>query len=181
MADEATPATGEEPQSPPDTEAEPQGTPPDPTGEQQVPADEPQNPDAFKKALDTERNARREAEKRAKELQTRVTEFEDVHKSDLEKTQEELGRVKPEAERLSQENVRLQVALEKGLPAELIGRLQGASKEELAADADQLLALTRPADPAAGSFDQGVRTPATRPEPEPGPGRIRAAIDASSK
>lgn len=48
------------------------------------------------------------------------------------------------AERLN--NTKMQVALQKGLPAELIGRLQGDSEEALAKDADILLQfVTKPA------------------------------------
>lgn len=68
---------------------------------------------------------------------------------------------------LEAENLRLQVALEKGLVgerADLAARLQGSTREELAEDADKLLALLGPAgtdprapkpNPAQGSSGSG--------------------------
>lgn len=55
----------------------------------------------------------------------------------LEAAQDAAGQVPA----LSAENVRLKVAIEKGLPATLAARLQGATKEELEADADTLLGM----------------------------------------
>lgn len=52
-------------------------------------------------------------------------------------------------------NARLRVATTKGLPAELIDRLQGGTEEELAADADKLLSLFKPAE-SAGRQAPGV-------------------------
>jgi len=56
---------------------------------------------------------------------------------------------------LEQENARLKVALEKGLPADLVPRLVGTNAEELAADADALLALIGPGQKAI--HDNGTR------------------------
>lgn len=50
------------------------------------------------------------------------------------------------ATELEAENLRYRIALEKGLPADLIDRLKGDSEDELKADADKLLALVAPAD-----------------------------------
>lgn len=46
------------------------------------------------------------------------------------------------AERLR--NTRQQVAMQKGIPADLVDRLQGATTEELQADADRLLQFIKP-------------------------------------
>ena len=48
-----------------------------------------------------------------------------------------------EAERLR--NTRQQVAMQKGIPVDLMDRLQGSTPEELQADADRLLAYIKPA------------------------------------
>lgn len=61
----------------------------------------------------------------------------EASKTELEKAQEAAAKLTP----LQQENARLKVAIEKGLPANLIGRLQGDTPEALAADADALLSL----------------------------------------
>lgn len=47
-------------------------------------------------------------------------------------------------EALEAENLRLSVGYELGLPRELVGRLQGATREELIADAEALVKLIRP-------------------------------------
>lgn len=54
----------------------------------------------------------------------------------------------------------LKIAVDKGLPLDMVGRLKGDTEEELAADADQLLALIRPQGFARG-FDGGARGAAT--------------------
>ena len=58
-----------------------------------------------------------------------------------------------ENEKTAAENLRLRVAIEKKLPAELIDRLRGGTQEEMAADADKLLELVAP----TPSLDGGVR------------------------
>jgi hypothetical protein len=60
------------------------------------------------------------------------------------------------ATELETENVRLKVAIAKGVPPALVDRLKGSSEDELAADADQLLGLLAPAAP-------GSRLPAPDP------------------
>lgn len=55
---------------------------------------------------------------------------------------------------LEAQNLRLSVALEKGVPVSLVPRLQGSTKEELEADADTLLGLV-----AAPTAQAGVQKP----------------------
>ncbi len=57
-------------------------------------------------------------------------------------------------------NLRQKVALDKRLPPELAARLVGTNEQELAADADALLALMGNGAP---SYDGGTRTPASGP------------------
>lgn len=74
---------------------------------------------------------------------------------------EEAGK---RAEDLTQENLRLSVALDLGLPLTLAKRLNGSTKEELLADADELLKLvekkspptTRPQERLRGGSDPTV-------------------------
>lgn len=54
---------------------------------------------------------------------------------------EELTATAGQVPTLQSQNLRLQVALDKGMPATLAGRLQGSTREELEADADTLLGL----------------------------------------
>lgn len=61
---------------------------------------------------------------------------------------------KTAAEKTAAENLRLRVAMSKKLPAELVDRLKGATKEELEADADSLLKLVQA---PSGGWDGGPR------------------------
>jgi hypothetical protein len=70
------------------------------------------------------------------------------YKSLFEKTESEL-----KTERAN--NLRLKVASSKGIPADLFDRLRGETEEELAKDADTLLALLKPA-PKADDKGKGL-------------------------
>lgn len=77
----------------------------------------------------------------------------------LEAAQEAAGQVPT----LSAENLRLKVAITKGLPETLAARLQGSTKEELEADADTLLGMVTPGqqggfrpNPAQGTSGAGT-------------------------
>lgn len=63
---------------------------------------------------------------------------------------------------LERENARLKVALDKGLPKDLVPRLVGSNEEELAADADSLLALLGPQ--RKGEHDNGPRQTVNPPD-----------------
>jgi hypothetical protein len=76
--------------------------------------------DAGKRALDAERHARREAERQLRETQERLRGLESAE-------------------------VRRDVASAKGLTAEQMKHLTGATREELEAHADELLAAFAPA------------------------------------
>jgi hypothetical protein len=81
------------------------------------------------------------AAKRVRELEERdMSEAQKAQKV-ADETAAELARYKAEAEQLRASDLRKQVALDKGVPAALVNRLQGATADELAADADALLAL----------------------------------------
>lgn len=117
------------------------------------------NPDAVSKALKAEREAAKAARKEAEALQAKVKEFEDRDKSELDKLAERAAEAEGEAYSANQQALKLRVAYSKGLPMELVDRLQGNSEEEVAEDADRLLKLVRP-EPGAGAFDEGAREPA---------------------
>lgn len=53
------------------------------------------------------------------------------------------------------ELLRLRVAAEKGVPADLVDRLVGATKEELEADADKLLTFVKPGSPGIPPHNKG--------------------------
>jgi hypothetical protein len=141
----------------------------DEQGDKPEPEDkpDPDKPDVFtrpedeagKKALEAERAARREAERKLKE-------FEDAGKSELEKATTAASEAAKRAEEAELKALRLEVAGDKGLTPSQARRLVGTTKEELEADADQLLedfaANSKPAPkvpprpkPPAGSKDKG--------------------------
>lgn len=100
---------------------------------------------------------------RVKDAEPKLAEYDrlvEASKTELEKAQEVAGKVAP----LEAENLRLRVALEKGLTGDkagLITRLQGETREELAADADQLLSMfATPAGPEAAATQTPKPNPA---------------------
>jgi len=145
------------------------------TPEEQAIVKAADNPEAVENLIRREREARKEAERRTTESAAKTKEYEDAEKSDQEKLAEENGTLKTKATEAEAEALRLRVALVKQLPAELIDRLQGSTKEELEADADKLLKLVNQGQgKKTTSLDGGARTPAT-PEVQPGLGRLAHA------
>ncbi len=101
--------------------------------------------------------------KARKQLQAQVQEFEDAKKSESERLAEQLQQLKTEAAQAKAEALRLRVASQSGLPADLHEFLVGDDEESVRAQAQKLLAATsaatdtrRPApDPTQGA-KQGV-------------------------
>ena len=106
--------------------------------------------DGGKKALNAERELRREALERAKAAEAQLAEFKtrsEESKTDLERLQdqvEQLTRAKQESDRRA---VLAEVAEAKGLTSAQARRLTGSTREELEADADDLLNAFQPAEP----------------------------------
>jgi hypothetical protein len=116
--------------------------------------------DAGKKALDAERREKRAAEKRAADLEARLKEFEDRDKSEAQKLTERAEAAERRALEIESHAVRLEVAAEKGLTPAQAKRLVGSTRDELLADADELLATFAPAEPSeqvVPSLDLGTR------------------------
>lgn len=126
------------------------------------------------KALQAERDARKAVERELaalKPLADKARELEEAGKSELEKLTERLTAAEKAAEKASTDRARLAVALEKGLPAALVTRLQGSTEDELRADADALLSL----------IPQAPQVPTT-PKPDPSQGaRGAAATDIDAR
>ena len=120
--------------------------------------------DAGKKALASERSARRAAEKAAADALAKVKQFEDRDKSDLEKLTEQIAQADARAKQAEAEALRLRVASETGLPADLQEFLVGDDEEVLRQRAAKLMAATnaaneprRPApDPSQGAKPAGA-------------------------
>jgi hypothetical protein len=99
----------------------------------------PELGDAGKKALDAERQARRDAEKQAKEFAARLKEIEDRDKSEVDKLREQVDALTRERDAASIRMLRTEIAAEKGLTPAQAKRLVGATREELEADAAEIL------------------------------------------
>jgi hypothetical protein len=140
MADESTTATAEE-QTAPEGNDDPAAI-----------AASAEKPDAVEKALRSERARAREAAKKAEAAEARLREIEDRDKSEKEKAETRAVEAEKKAQDAELRAVRMEVATDKKLPASLARRLQGTTKEELEADADELLKdFEAPAATAAAS------------------------------
>lgn len=125
--------------------------------------------DAGKRAIDAERAKAREATKSAAALKKANTELENRLKAleDRDKTEaQKLADGKAAAEKAAADSaaevakartelLRMQVAAQHKLPAELAGRLQGETAEEMAEDAKALLKVVGAQAPL--NFDGGAR------------------------
>lgn len=96
--------------------------------------------DGGKKALDAERKRAAAAEREAKALKARLDEIEQANLSELEKAQRAAADSAKLLDDFKKANLRQKVALEKGVPAKWVDRLRGETEEEIAADADEILA-----------------------------------------
>lgn len=125
--------------------------------------------DAGKKALDEERKARRDAEAQLKAAEARLKAIEDQGKTESEKRAGEMKALNDSVDALTKrlaesdaKSLRLEVATAKGLNAAQAKRLAGSTREELEADADEILE----AFPAAAAGGGGGL-----PKPPPPPAR----------
>jgi hypothetical protein len=100
----------------------------------------------------------REWEKRAKAAEPsakKLAEIEEASKTELEKVQAQLAEFQKNAAEKELAALRAQVALEKGLTPSQAKRLVGASREDLEADADDLLADLKASKPATAPSSDG--------------------------
>jgi hypothetical protein len=132
--------------APPNDQQQPQGDPADkPLGEN------------GEKALKAERERANTAERERVALQKRLDELEAANLSELEKAQRRAEKAEKTLADLEANALRQRIALEKGLPANLVPRLQGSTEEELAADADALLELVKAPTGPRPDPSQGAR------------------------
>lgn len=114
--------------------------------------------DAGKRALERERQARRDAEARLRELEplaAKAKELEDAKKSETEKLTAKIDDLTSKLEASDLRAMRAEVAREKGLSARQAERLQGKTRDELVADADDLLDTFKPAKGSENGKDDG--------------------------
>ena len=122
--------------------------------------------DAGKKALDAERRDKRAAEKRAADLEARLKEFEDRDKTESTRAIERAEAAEKAAAAAEARALRLEIASEKGLTPAQAKRLVGETREELEADATELLDTFKPAaatedtssEAVTDSLDLGIRS-----------------------
>ncbi|MFI6491221.1 hypothetical protein [Streptomyces sp. NPDC050564] len=127
--------------------------------------------EAGQKALAAERKARTTAERTAKtnqkqieDLSRQLQEFHDRDKTEAQKLAEAKTAAEQRATSAEQQLLRFKVAAAKNLPANLATRLQGATEEEMAADADSLLeVLGTQQQRNTPNYDGGVRKSASAP------------------
>lgn len=144
--------------------------------------------DGGKKALEDERRARRDAERQLKDLQTKVQELEDKDKSETDKLRDQVAQLTKERDEHAAKVLRHEVAMAKGLTAAQAKRLAGSTKEELEADADEILETfggKKPDDETGGATPPSRRPVATLnggsdptpPEPdETDPTKLAASV-----
>lgn len=113
-------------------ETAPEGTEA-PTGEEAL-------GDAGKRALQAERDARAAAEAKVREYEKAKQDAERAKLSADERTALERTEATERADKAERELARLRVVVDKKVPTEFADRLVGNTAEELAADADKLLA-----------------------------------------
>lgn len=112
------------------------------------------------------------------EAARRLDELENAQKSEQQRLTERAESAEKAAQEANSRLLRAEVAMEKGLPATLAARLTGSTKEELEADAEQLLALVaKPAPGKASDALVGTRTP---PAPAEDVEALAARIFAAS-
>jgi hypothetical protein len=101
----------------------------------------------------------------AQQAKEKVSEFEEANQSEMEKLTNRNTSLADESKKLSVENARLRVAIEKQVPGDLVDRLRGDTQEEMAADADKLLGLlNQSGEEPTPDFDGGARESAPEPK-----------------
>lgn len=104
--------------------------------------------------------ALKKANKEAETYRRRLKELEDRDKSDQQKATERATQAEKDAADARTAYLRLKVGTTKGLAPSLAERLRGETEEEMAADADALLAAVKPN--GKGSFDSGPKRQAPK-------------------
>lgn len=128
------------------------------------------------KALQAERDARKQAEKERDDL---LKQIDDSKKTAEQKAADDLKAARDESASNALKALKYEVAAEKEIPLRFASRLTGTSKEELLADADQLkefVADAKPTTPRPNPLQGKSGTPVL-PESLPGVPRLAAAFE----
>jgi len=145
--------------------------------------DKPDSLEGLREALAKEREARRRFEAEAKKnagAAKRLADAEEADKSELQKANDAKALAEASAAKAEGRLLRLEIAAAKGLSLAMAGRLAGETKEEIEADADELLKELRPASKpdTTGRPRESLRSgtaPDTQPE-ETDPVKLAALV-----
>jgi flagellar biosynthesis/type III secretory pathway protein FliH len=119
------------------------------------------NPDAVKALIAAERKTAREANARAREFERQAAEAAEANKP----LEERLANAERKAQEAELNALRVEVGTNLGLSLTLSKRLSGQTVEELAADANTLIAeLGNRPKPQVPGLDGGVKTPPPSPK-----------------
>ncbi|MEU7972167.1 hypothetical protein AB0B48_08995 [Micromonospora sp. NPDC049089] len=114
----------------------------EPGGEGDDPEVPPGTGDAGKQAIDRMKSERNAARKELRDAQAKLTEYEKAEQAKVEADKTEAEKRAAAEQRAAEAELRatrLEVAHEKGLTPAQAKRLVGSTREELAADADEIL------------------------------------------
>lgn len=114
----------------------------------------------YVKELRSENAARRNE---VNELKSRIEDFESANASELEKAQSKAAKKEQEAQEALSKLLRHEVADEKQVPVKARKYLTGSTREELEANADELIADFKGSEQTP-DFDGGAREPAPEPK-----------------
>lgn len=116
--------------------------------------------DAGKKAIAAERRRADNLEKELKALKLDAETRANAELSELERLKKEADELRAGKTASELNALRFSVALEKGIPANLAGRLQGADRESIEADAISLSELigSKPPTPPRADPSQGPKS-----------------------
>jgi hypothetical protein len=134
--------------------------PDDPTDPTPDPSPEPEPDKDWKAEAAKWKALARKHEDQAKanaDAAKRLKELEDADKTEIQKLSDLAAEAQKRADMAEAQLLRIQVAMAKGLTEAQAKRLVGTTREELEADADELIASFKPAD-------------AGNPKADPGPG-----------
>lgn len=142
--------------------------------------------DGGKKALQSEREARKAAEKLAADREARIKELEDAGKSADDRERERIANLEKSdrdkdvaiAER-DAKLMRYEIAAAKGLDLKAALRLQGSTKEEIEADADEFAKSF--VSGGVGEVPGAGARGSTEVKTTPGIGTLKHAYETSSK
>ena len=108
------------------------------------------------------RAALAKANKEAEKSRLKLKEVDDAKLSEVEKAKRDADEASQKLARIERENLLKTVALNEGVPAKWVGRLQGDTEEELVADARSILADLNKTKKPEPDPSQGARqTPKT--------------------